>query len=235
MDVMVGRYRGFVSYLKRIIPEVTAIHCIIHRQHLVAKNFNQNSKLQFVINAINQRKSNALNTRLFAQLCDENDEGFQRLLLLTEVCWLSKGACLTRFYALFESVLEFLESKDEYLKKKLINLKADIAYLTDLFQKFNDVNLQLQGDNLNLIKTKSVISAFLGKLKFMRQNISRREFSQFSNLSQVECLDENIQTYVQHLIALHDEFKIRFEDILAMEIPPWIINSFDETEVGNVI
>ncbi|XP_025266439.1 SCAN domain-containing protein 3-like [Camponotus floridanus] len=234
---MVGQYRGFISHLKRIIPEVTAIHCVIHRQHLVAKNLSDrlHQSLQFVINAVNKIKSNALNTRLFAQLCDENDEDFQRLLLHTEVRWLSKGACLTRFYSLFESVLEFLESKDPDLKENLINLKADIAYLTDLFKKFNDINLQLQGDSLNLIKTKGVISAFLGKLKFMKQNISRREFSQFPNLSQVECFDEDIQIYVQHLIALHDDFKIRFEDILTMEIPPWIINPFDETEVKNVI
>ncbi|CAH1111815.1 unnamed protein product [Psylliodes chrysocephalus] len=38
-----------------------------------------------------------------------------------------------------------------------------------------------------------------------------------------------------HLIALHDDFKFRFEDILSMKIPPWIINPFDETEVENVI
>ncbi|KAM3965294.1 glutathione hydrolase 1 proenzyme [Aphomia sociella] len=61
------------------------------------------------------------------------------------------------------------------------------------------------------------------------------DIESFSNLSQVECLDEDIQTYVQYLIALHDDFKIRFEDILTMEIPPWIINPFDETEVENVI
>ncbi|GBP77120.1 Zinc finger MYM-type protein 6 [Eumeta japonica] len=54
-------------------------------------------------------------------------------------------------------------------------------------------------------------------------------------IPEVECLDEDIQTYVQHLIALHDDFKFRFEDILSMEIPPWIINPFDETEVENVI
>lgn len=234
---MFGRYRGFISHLKRIIPGVTAIHCVIHRQHLVAKNLSDrlHQSLQFVIKAVNKIRSNALNTRLFAQLCDENDEDFQRLLLHTEVCWLSKGACLTRFYSLFESVLEFLESKDPDLKENLIKLKADIAYLTDLFKKFNDINLQLQGDSLNLIKTKGVISAFLGKLKFMKQNISRREFSQFPNLSQAECLDEDIQTYVQHLNALHNDFKNRFEDILTMEIPPWIINPFDETEVANVV
>lgn len=117
---MVGRYRGFISHLKRIIPEVTAIHCVIHRQHLVAKNLSDrlHQSLQFVINAVNKIRSNALNTRLFAQLCDENDEDFQRLLLHTEVRWLSKGACLSRFYSLFNSVLEFLESKDPDLKKK---------------------------------------------------------------------------------------------------------------------
>lgn len=236
---MVGRYRGFISHLKRIIPGLTAIHCVIHRQHLVAKHLSDrlNRSLHFVIKAVNKIRSNALNTRLFAQLCDENDEDFQRLLLHTEVRWLSKGACLTRFYSVFDSVLEFLESRDPDLKENLIKFKADIAYLTDLFKKFNDINLQLQGDSLNLIKTKGIISAFLGKLKFMKQNISRREFSQFPKLSQVECIDEDIHTYSQHLSALHDDFKTRFEDMLTMDIPPWIINpfEFDETEVANVV
>ncbi|GBP39846.1 Acylamino-acid-releasing enzyme [Eumeta japonica] len=50
-------------------------------------------------------------------------------------------------------------------------------------------------------------------------------------IPEVECLDEDIQTYVQHLIALHDDFKFRFKDILSIEIPPWIINPLDETEV----
>ncbi|GBP51154.1 SCAN domain-containing protein 3 [Eumeta japonica] len=107
----------------------------IHEEHLFAKTLKTDTKVKKI-------RSNALNMRLFAQLCDENDEDLQRLLLHTEVRWLSKD---------------------------------------------------------------------------------------------VECLDEDIQTYVQHLIALHDDFKVKFEDILSMEIPPWIINPFDETEVENVI
>lgn len=148
-----------------------------------------------------------MNTRLFAQLCDEKNEDFQRLILHSEISWLSKGAYLRRWYFLFDSVLEFLDNKDPGLKENLIKLKANITYFTDLFKKFKDINLQLQGDRFNLIKTKDVISAFLGKLKFMKQNISWREFCQFSNLSQVKCLNEDIQTYFQHLIA-HDS-KIR--------------------------
>ena len=46
---------------------------------------------------------------------------------------------------------------------------------------------------------------------------------------------KRIQTYFVHLMTLHDDFKIRFEDILTMEIPLWIINPFDEKELGNVI
>ncbi|GBP91943.1 hypothetical protein EVAR_68798_1 [Eumeta japonica] len=34
---------------------------------------------------------------------------------------------------------------------------------------------------------------------------------------------------------IHEELLFGFEDILSMELPPWIINPFDETEVENVI
>ncbi|GFW99864.1 SCAN domain-containing protein 3 [Trichonephila clavipes] len=84
---MVGRYRGFTGHLKQNVPMVLAIHCAIHRQHLVAKNLNGrlHQSLQFVINTINQIRSNTFNTRLFAQLCEENDEHFHQLLLHMEV------------------------------------------------------------------------------------------------------------------------------------------------------
>ncbi|KFD64711.1 hypothetical protein M514_23169 [Trichuris suis] len=34
---MVGCYRGFLSYLRQMAPEVMTEHCVIHRQHLSAK------------------------------------------------------------------------------------------------------------------------------------------------------------------------------------------------------
>ncbi|CAH2013861.1 unnamed protein product [Acanthoscelides obtectus] len=215
---MVGRYRGFISYLKQNVSGVLAIHCAIHRQHLVAKNLSVrlHESLHLVIDTVNRIRSNALNTRLFAQLCEENDEHFHQLLLRTEVRWLSKGFCLTRFFALFETILEFLDNKDKILKENLMKRKTDIAYLTDLFTKFNMVNLQLQGDSLNLIKTKSILSAFLVRVKLMKQNIGRGEFSQFPNLSQTSCQEDDVSNYLQHLNALYSDFESRFEDILTM-------------------
>ncbi|XP_040575992.1 protein FAM200C-like [Lepeophtheirus salmonis] len=34
---MIGRYRGFISFLKKAVPGVLTVHCVIHKQHLVAK------------------------------------------------------------------------------------------------------------------------------------------------------------------------------------------------------
>ncbi|CAH1998467.1 unnamed protein product [Acanthoscelides obtectus] len=70
---MVGRYRGFISCLKQNVSGVLAIHCVIQRQHLVAKNLSVrlHESLHLVIDAVNRIRSNSLNTRLFAQLCEE--------------------------------------------------------------------------------------------------------------------------------------------------------------------
>lgn len=77
-SAMVGRYRGFLSQLKQYVPELFAIHCVIHRQHLVAKNISTrlHQSLKFIISAVNKIRNNALNSRLFAQLCEENNEHF---------------------------------------------------------------------------------------------------------------------------------------------------------------
>ncbi|KFD59258.1 hypothetical protein M514_28563, partial [Trichuris suis] len=183
---MVGRHRGFIAYLKEVVPDVLAVHCVLHRQHLVAKRLSArlNSSLRYVIAAVNRIKANASNDRLFRQLCDENDEDYNRLLLHTEVRWLSRGACLTRFYELFGSVTEFLEAHDAALCENLRKSEIDIAYLADLYFKFNEMNKQLQSSMLNLVKTKTLVGAFLSKLKLYKCNLGRREFSQFPTLAE---------------------------------------------------
>ncbi|VVC25087.1 Reverse transcriptase domain [Cinara cedri] len=188
---MVGRYRGFLSHLKPVykhktyVPELFAIHCVINRQHLVAKNLSArlHKSLQLIINA---------------------------------------------------TILEFLDDKDLILKEHFIQRKQDIAYSTYLFAKLNEVNLQLQGDNLNLIKTKPIIVAFLVRINLMMQNIGRREFSQFPKLSLMNCQDDDISAYVQHLNVLHTDFKTRFEDILTKTIPQWIINPYSDIEESDI-
>ncbi|KFD60731.1 hypothetical protein M514_27087 [Trichuris suis] len=171
--LIVGCQRGFISYLKKVVPNVLAIRCVIHRQHLVAKCLSEplHRSLQLVITAVNRIKSRPLSDRLFRQLCEENGEDFHRLLFHTEVRWLSKGTCLSRFYNLYASVLEFFEKEDASLCANLKKFEGDIAYMADLYTKFNEMNLQLQGEDLNLIKTKSVISESVSKLLYFKNNL----------------------------------------------------------------
>ncbi|KRZ16569.1 SCAN domain-containing protein 3 [Trichinella zimbabwensis] len=233
---MVGCHRGFIAYLKDSVPDVLVVHCVIHRQHLVAKHLTErlHCSLGYVIAAINKIRSIPLNDRLFSQLCEQNVEEFNRLLMHTEVRWLSKGACLSRFYELFETILEFFQYKEPSLRDSLKKCKSDIAYMADLFSKFNELNLQLQGSELNLIKTRSVISSFTSKLALFKRNLGRREFYQFPSVAALkengEVHDDDIQIYCDHLDVLQKDMQERFQDILKMKIPNWVIDPFSNTD-----
>ncbi|KFD61283.1 hypothetical protein M514_26531 [Trichuris suis] len=170
---MVGCHRGFISHLKKIVLNVLSIHCVLHRQHLVARRLSPrlNESLQYVINAVNKIKSNLLNDRLFRQLCDENNEEFSRLLLHTEIR-LSKGACLSTSFQLFDSVLQFFEEDDASLTENLRIRKADVAYLADLYFMFNEMNKQLLTEDLNLIKT-NVVTDLITKKRNRMQLVKR--------------------------------------------------------------
>ena len=64
---MTGRYKDFIAHLKKAVPEVFCIHCVIHRQHLVAKKMSArlHDALTVVIKVVNHIKLNSLRDRLF--------------------------------------------------------------------------------------------------------------------------------------------------------------------------
>lgn len=92
--------------------------------------------------------------------------------------WQSRD--LTSFCRLFDQVAEFLVNKDTELKDILIKLKIAIAYLTDLYKLCGCVTLQLECNALNLIKTKSIITAFVTKLVLYKANINIYELNSLS-------------------------------------------------------
>ena len=198
------------------MPGVLTVHCVIHRQNLVAKNISGclHSSLNTVMRAANTIKARALNSRLFRQLCAENDEKFKQLLLHTEIRWVSKGNCLRRFYSLFSTVVEFFQALHDSVTLELIRIKADITYLSDIFMKFNEVNLQLQGNLVNLIKVKSIVLAFISKLELYKRNLDRHELFQFSSLAELDkesaVPDNDLQEYCSHLDQLHKDMTSRF-------------------------
>ncbi|KAK4883492.1 hypothetical protein RN001_006811 [Aquatica leii] len=67
-----------------------------------------------------------------------------------------------------------------------------------------------------------------------RQHLVAKNLS-FPNLSPTNCQKNDVSPYVQHLNALYTDFETRFEDVLTMVIPPWIINPYGDVEETNVI
>lgn len=141
--------------------------------------------------------------------------------------WLSKGNCLLRLCELYNSVLDFLEDTDTDLADALKSTKCDVAYLADIFQRLNTLNLQLQGDGASLIKSKSTIMSFILKLVQFKSNVGRRELRQFPRLKDCEeVTDGQLRIYCEHLQALRDDMVRRFQDLSKLVIPEWVVDPF---------
>ena len=202
---------------------------MIHRQHLVAKKMSAclHDALTVVIKVVNHIKSNSLRDHLFREFCKQNGEKFGRLVLHTKVRWLSKGNCLKRFIALWGSIVSFLA--DTQLGAKLLANKCDVFYLSDIFEKFNSLNKQLQENNSDLIFSKSAIAAFLRKLQLYKNNIRRRAFEQFPCLACIDSdlQDEDLALYRKYLENIHEDMQTRFGDLFGMDIPTWVSIPFE--------
>ena len=166
--------------------------------------------------AINKIKAHALNTRLFKQLCNENGGASERLLLHTKVQWLLKGNCLARFNLLFVTVVEFLQSYDPGFALEVMLIKNTSAYLSDIFVKFNELNLSLQRYEINLIKVKSALSGFNNKLTLYQRNLAGRGFFQCASLKQLDSCsgsatnNADIDAYSKHHQKLKADMQVRF-------------------------
>ena len=85
---MTGHRAGVVVKVKNVShPDIMSTHCIIHREHLVAKKMfpELHEVLSDVIKIINEIGHKALNFRIFETLCEEMGSQCTRFLLHAEI------------------------------------------------------------------------------------------------------------------------------------------------------
>ncbi|XP_014788752.1 general transcription factor II-I repeat domain-containing protein 2B-like [Octopus bimaculoides] len=100
--------------------------------------------------------------------------------------------------------------------------KPVIFYLHEIFQKLNDLNISLQRQSINIVRARHLIRAFVNKLVLWKLQIEDHNFQQFANLKAV-VVDNDLHKYIiRHLSFLHENFNIRFEDLLALNIPIFV-------------
>uniref|UniRef100_UPI00358F8622 kelch-like protein 10 n=1 Tax=Myxine glutinosa TaxID=7769 RepID=UPI00358F8622 len=96
---MTGRRSGVIKLIQDVAPEASWTHCFLHREALAAKEMSPGlaEVMDIAVKTINHLRKSALNSRLFAELCKEQDAEHTTVLYFAAVRWLSRGDALARF------------------------------------------------------------------------------------------------------------------------------------------
>ncbi|XP_042904501.1 protein FAM200C-like [Parasteatoda tepidariorum] len=94
-----------------------------------------------------------------------------------------------------------------------------------------EINVKLQGNKMNIIKAKGIISSFIAKFDIYKSNIGRKELMQFPTLrkcsmADIVILENKILIFTDQLDQLKTDMESRFKDLMKLEIPDWIFDPF---------
>ena len=116
----------------------------------------------------------------------------------TEVRWLTRGVMLKRIYDLKNDIQLFVEMKEypfpQFEDKEWM---CDFAFLVDITQHLNDLNMELQGKSQFIHNMFDKINAFESKLKIRNKHLLSNNTSHFAHLRQ-ETPSET-RKYAQHV------------------------------------
>ena len=234
-----GFKSGVVKRIKDKAPSAEWTHCFLHREALAAKKLSQelHEVLSSVVKCVNLIKARPLNQRLFSSLCADMDADHKALLLHTEVRWLSRGRVLKRVCDLREEIVVFLRQQNIVaLAEKFCqeDFNAKVAYLADIFDSLNSLNLSMQGAGFTVIDHSAKVAAYYKKLILWKSYVTRDEYDMFPELTHYICDKEvNIkQTIIGHLEQLAQKFVHYYgETLVPTNENDWIIDPFAGTDL----
>ena len=168
---MQGRVNGVVAKIKKVSPDCISIHCVIHREVLVAKKLkgmvNNDASAVFenflsdIVNVVNYIRVHAKKYRIFMKFCEKMEASNKRLLFHNETRWLSRGRVLSRVFELRKELgIFFLEEKDQRAAKFFDNFwLAKLTYMACIFEHLNKLNISLQGKDSDIFKSTGKVNA----------------------------------------------------------------------------
>ncbi|KAL4125892.1 hypothetical protein QTP88_010129 [Uroleucon formosanum] len=224
---MVGKNIGFVGLLCKSDINVPAIHCIIHQEALCGKIMKLDNIMNTVFKITNLIRggNRSLNHRNFIKYLEELDCEYGDLLLHTDVRWLSRGKCLERFFDLRKEILNFLKTNittdTTYFENQLVDKQflCSLAFLTNISQHLNKLNLQLQGRKQTISQIIGFLDGFRKKLELFKNVFVENKLIHFpccEVIKQEFDNEFNFEHCITHIDELIVEFKRRFEEIELM-------------------
>ena len=200
-----------------------AIHCILHQEALCGKSLQMKDVMDVVVKTVNFIRARGLNHRQFASFVAELETEYGELLYHTEIRWLSRGKVLQRFFELRPEIALFMAMKDKDVPQ--LNdpmFLSDLAFLTDITQHLNALNLQLQGTKQLVNFMFDRIKAFRCKLTLWAKQLADGNLAHFCFLQRVTVKPERLQDYADIVSKLLESFNRRFQQFTALE-PQFIL------------
>ncbi|KAL2766003.1 protein FAM200A [Daubentonia madagascariensis] len=199
-------------------------HCFIHREALVSKEIPPSlmDVLKNAVKIVNFIKGSSLNSQLLEIFCSEIGVNHTHLLFHTEVRWLSQGKVLSRLYELRNEIYIFLIDKQSHLANVFEDdiWVTKLAYLSDIFGIFNELNLKIQGKNNDIFQYLEHILSFQKTLSLWQVRLKSNHPSYYmfptllqhieENIINEDCLKEIKLEILLHLTSLSQTFNYYF-------------------------
>lgn len=212
---MIGRTNKLVALVHTKLVEEGAdraitLHCIIHQQILCSKCMKFENMMSVIVKCINDIRSRGLQHRQFHAFLEEIDAPHGDVLYFTEVCWLCWGNVLKRFFELRREVKTFMEQgRMDLPELGDPSWLMDLAFLVDITQELNALNLKLQGPGQLVTAAFENIKAFSIKLMLWKAHLSEKKLHHFPACRCV--VEEGIafggEKYVDAIEKLQQEFE----------------------------
>ena len=206
-SAMIGHENGFVSFLKKNIPNLITVHCVAHRESLAAADASKKlPELLYVEKIANKvyswvqnspKRSNELNDLLKVMQIDVLD-----VLQIHSVRWLSRGEVIIRLVKLMPAILTLWKNERKtsswYDKARIYSIQFSLHMLADVLGELNKLNKTFQEENVDITTiglalevTISTLSRwFLRKETFAEGTTYLSKFLSDSQYGYIEIKDE---------------------------------------------
>ena len=145
----------------------------------------------------------------------EIEASYGDVLCFTEVRWLSRGNVLKRFFELRAEVKRFMEDgRLDVPELDGPHWIMDLAFLVDITQQLNTLNLDLQGAGQLITTAYESVKALSTRLRLWKTQLSAKKLCHFDACRSLveEGTTFSGDDYVSAIENLQQEFDVRFAD-----------------------